>query len=437
MILVGTLPPMASLLETLQLIHPAIASEAAAEFRTALVAILQQLEQDETAANRSLQGWWTWLDEEGYDRDGFGLILNQVCEAKLGEQGGTELRAFLQASAAEPEGLPKLIDHVQSEVPDLAQTIESLEALAVEEEQQLVATAGGMSKGATIGVAVGSTVAVLGISGVGYAIYRRNKTRAANEARERADQMLTVEKENAAAALRKEARMGVRVEREDATLESVAHDFEALKKVMMDPSAVVNLGKGLEKYEDNDIETHVAQLVGKHTMIFAKEIDVEIKAAIADKLRDNPEYQKQVLQETDQLIDTEAEKLDFMDLGAEIKNSDIYQTAIAKVENGSWFKGKLAELETTDMSKLRKEIVSELTQSYKPLVKEEVAIAKREALNDADNEMINMVSDGKGLAKKSEIRVQLEVRGAARDAKATAERDSAEIIDELDIFSDI
>ena len=428
---------MASLLETLQLIHPAIASEAAAEFRTALVAILQQLEQDDTAANRSLQGWWTWLDEEGYDRDGFGLILNQVCEAKLGEQGGTELRAFLQASAAEPEGLPRLIDHVQSEVPDLAQTIESLEALAVEEEQQLVATAGGMSKGATIGVAVGGTVAVLGISGlVGYAVHRRNKTRAANAVQERADQMLTVEKENAAAALRKEARMGVRVEREDATLESVAHDIEALKKALMDPESVVNLGKGLEKYEDNDIETHVAQLVGKHTMIFAKEIDVEIKAAIADKLRDNPEYQKQVLQETDQLIDTEAEKLDFMDLGAEIKNSDIYQTAIAKVENGSWFKGKLAELETTDMSKLRKEIVSELTQSYKPLVKEEVAIAKREALNDADNEMINMVSDGKGLAKKSEIRVQLEVRGAARDAKATAERDSAEIMDDLDIIGD-
>jgi hypothetical protein len=233
MILVGTLPPMASLLETLQLIDPAIASEAAAEFRTALVAILQQLEQDETAANRSLQGWWTWLDEEGYDRDGFGLILNQVCEAKLGEQGGTELRAFLQASAAEPEGLPRLIDHVQSEVPDLAQTIESLEALAVEEEQQLVATAGGMSKGATIGLAVGGTVAVLGISGlVGYAVHRRNKTRAANEARERADQMLTVEKENAAAALRKEARMGVRAGRgdEDVILEEIAHDPEAMKK---------------------------------------------------------------------------------------------------------------------------------------------------------------------------------------------------------------
>ena len=223
---------MASLLETLQLIDPAIASEAAAEFRTALVAILQQLEQDETAANRSLQGWWTWLDEEGYDRDGFGLILNQVCEAKLGEQGGTELRAFLQASAAEPEGLPKLIDHVQSEVPDLAQTIESLEALAVEEEQQLVATAGGMSKGATIGLAVGGTVAVLGISGVGYAIHRRNKTRAANEARERAEQVLTFEKENADAALRKEARMGVRAGRgdEDVILEEIAHDPEAMKK---------------------------------------------------------------------------------------------------------------------------------------------------------------------------------------------------------------
>ena len=430
---------MPALLETLQLSHPSIAAEAAAEFRTALVAILQQLEQDETAANRSLQGWWTWLDEEGYDRDGFGLILNQVCEAKLGEQGGTELRAFLQANAAEPEGLPKLIDHVQSEVPDLAQTIESLEALAVEEEQQLVATAGGMSKGAKIGlIAAGSYLGALGISSLAaYAIHRRTGSGLANSVQERAERELTVGKESAAAALRKEARMGVRVEREDATLESVAHDFEALKKVMMDPSAVVNLGKGLEKYEDNDIETHVAQLVGKHTMIFAKEIDVEIKAAIADKLRDNPEYQKQVLQETDQLIDTEAEKLDFMDLGAEIKNSDIYQTAIAKVENGSWFKGKLAELETTDMSKLRKEIVSELTQSYKPLVKEEVAIAKREALNDADNEMINMVSDGKGLAKKSEIRVELEVRGAARDAKATAERDSAEIMEDLDIFGDI
>ena len=431
---------MASLLETLQLIDPAIASEAAAEFRTALVAILQQLEQDETAANRSLQGWWTWLDEEGYNRDGFGLILNQVCEAKLGEQGGTELRAFLQANAAELEGLPKLIDHVQSEVPDLAQTIESLEALAVEEEQQLVATAGGMSKGATIGVAVGGTVAVLGISGlVGYAVHRRNKTRAANEARERAEQMLTVEKENAAAALRKEARMGVRAERGDGDiiLKDIAHDPEALNKALENPNAVVNLGKGLEKYTEDDIETHVAELVGRHLSVFKTEINAEITTVFKDRIRANPEYQKQVLQETDQLIDTEAEKLDFRDLGAEIKNNDIYQAAIAKVENNPWFKGELANLEKTDMSKLRKEISSELTQSYKPLVKEEVAIAQQEALNDVDNEMINMVSDGKGLAKKSEIRVELEVRGAARDAKATAERDSAEIIDKLDIFSDI
>ena len=427
-------------LETLQLIDPAIASEAAAEFRTALVAILQQLEQDDTAANRSLQGWWTWLDEEGYDRDGFGLILNQVCEAKLGEQGGTELRAFLQANAAEPEGLPKLIDHVQSEVPDLAQTIESLEALAVEEEQQLVATAGGMSKGATIGVAVGGTVAVAGIGIlVGIAVHRRNKTRAANVARERADQMLTVEKENAAAALRKEARMGVRAERGDGDiiLQDIAHDPVALKKALENPNAVVNLGKGLEKYTENDTEKHVAELVGRHLSVFEKEINAEIKTVFKDRIRANPEYQKQVLQETDQLIDTEAEKLDLMDLGTEIKNTDIYQAAIAKVENKPWFKGELTKLEKTDMGKLRKEITSELTESYKPLVKEEVAIAKREALNDADNEMINMVSDGKGLAKKSEIRVELEVRGAARDAKATAERDSTEIIDELDIFSDI
>ena len=95
---------MPALLETLQLSHPSIAAEAAAEFRTALVAILQQLEQDETAADRSLQGWWTWLDEEGYDRDGFGLILNQVGEAKLGQQGQAELLSLLQANAAEPGG---------------------------------------------------------------------------------------------------------------------------------------------------------------------------------------------------------------------------------------------------------------------------------------------------------------------------------------------
>jgi hypothetical protein len=328
---------------------------------------------------------------------------------------------------------------VQSEVPDLAQTIESLEALAVEEEQQLVATAGGMSKGATIGLAVGGTVAVLGISGVGYAIHRRNKTRAANEARERAEQVLTVEKENADAALRKEARMGVRAERGDGDiiLKDIAHDPEALNKALENPNAVVNLGKGLEKYTEDDIETHVAELVGRHLSVFKTEINAEITTVFKDRIRANPEYQKQVLQETDQLIDTEAEKLDFRDLGAEIKNNDIYQAAIAKVENNPWFKGELANLERTDMSKLRREISSELTQSYKPLVKEEVAIAQREALNDADNEMINMVSDGKGLAKKSEIRVELEVRGAARDAKATAERDSAEIIDKLDIFSDI
>ena len=65
----------------------------------------------------------------------------------------------------------------------------------MEEEQQLVATAGGMSKGATIGVAVAGTVAVLGISGlVGNVLHRRNTTRAANAVRERAEQMLTVKK---------------------------------------------------------------------------------------------------------------------------------------------------------------------------------------------------------------------------------------------------
>jgi len=149
---------MNSLLQQLADIDPAISAGQAAEFRTASLAITQRLQGDPTSLPLSLNDWWQWLDDEGYDRDTLALILSQMSTARIGAAAQRQLLSHLEQIGTEPEGLAKLFDHVQTLHPLLANDYASLETMTLAEQQQLEATAGGMSTKATIGIAVGAFV---------------------------------------------------------------------------------------------------------------------------------------------------------------------------------------------------------------------------------------------------------------------------------------
>ena len=155
----------ATLLEHLQHADPAITNLEADVFRSCLVAVAVELNQQKgTALQRSLLQWWQWLDQEGYDRDTFATILGRLCTSLIDAQGWDDLLAHCRSSAQDPDGLPALLEHLQTCHPELSLHLEDLEDQAQQEERQLMAVAGGMGKAGIIATSVGS-VMVVGIVG--------------------------------------------------------------------------------------------------------------------------------------------------------------------------------------------------------------------------------------------------------------------------------
>ena len=154
---------MSSLLESLQAIDPNIDANSAADVRSCLVALAVELQGGEEQDSRlegSLNAWWQWLDDEGYNRESFGAVMRQVTASCLGAELGDLLIETVQAHADEENGLPGLIALISNEHAALSQMLSSLEALAVEEQQRLDNTAGGMGAGAIAGIALGSLATV-------------------------------------------------------------------------------------------------------------------------------------------------------------------------------------------------------------------------------------------------------------------------------------
>ena len=137
---------MNSLLQQLADIDPGISAGQAAEFRTVSLAIAQRLQGDPTSLPLSLNDWWQWLDDEGYDRDIFGPILGRICSARMDDSAYHHLLGFLQANADVAEGIPTLHQYVHALHPELEQQLDNLLAVAHEEESQMNNVAGGASK---------------------------------------------------------------------------------------------------------------------------------------------------------------------------------------------------------------------------------------------------------------------------------------------------
>ena len=74
---------MSNVLELLQEVNPEINASMAADLRSGLVAINQQVQVDSASADWSLNSWWQWLDDEGYNRDTFLASLQGLCASRL------------------------------------------------------------------------------------------------------------------------------------------------------------------------------------------------------------------------------------------------------------------------------------------------------------------------------------------------------------------
>jgi len=157
---------MATFTEALTGIIPDIRTGAAAEVRSSLFGLARQLQQDPDSQSHSLQTWWQWLDDEGYDRETFSTVLAQICKARIGEQSLNELTSCIKSSKDNADGIAMLLEQVKQSNSSLLEELETLENLALEEENQLGAAAGGLTTGGKWGIGAAATVVTLGVAGL-------------------------------------------------------------------------------------------------------------------------------------------------------------------------------------------------------------------------------------------------------------------------------
>ena len=185
---------MTTLFEQLVQINSDITEVQAAEFRSCLITVSKHINTEPESLALSLQDWGRWLDDGGYGTENFAAILKQITEAELGVPAASTLWTYAQSIGDAAEGIPSLIEHVQTDYPGLEQRIISLEALALDDQGLIEQTAGGMSKtGQIVAGSVGGVVVGLAVT---YGIHRVLQTRRARTARENADAFkLQVEKD--------------------------------------------------------------------------------------------------------------------------------------------------------------------------------------------------------------------------------------------------
>jgi len=172
---------MTSVFELVQAVDPAIQSQSVADFRSTIAAIATELHSDTGAEHRSLQQWWQWLDDEGYDRDGLIHILRQFCRRRLGDDGLAALSAFSTSIQDDADGIVALLDRLHDQQADLSEELQDLEAACLAEQGELNQIAGGMSKGGKWGTGVGVSVFGVAIIAGGLWYWSKKKSETAKE----------------------------------------------------------------------------------------------------------------------------------------------------------------------------------------------------------------------------------------------------------------
>lgn len=404
--------PMATLHEVLSKSSPAIAEDAVTQFRSGLVSIINRLhDEDDECIQHSLLDQKKRLDDEGYDSYTFLTILNQVTETTIGSLATQELLSYIQENVAEPDGLPLLLAHVHSSFPELAQAIDELETLAIEEENQLLAVAGGMSKKAEIGVISGAVGGA--VIGIGIAAYKKRKSMLAERA---VREQQAVRDEIHSDAAKRDVENCWKSNKDQLLQEAISKgaDRETIQNIIRNPDRLVRPVKSLEYYGAREIEDHAQQLALAHFYKFETGLKSQVEVAFKgelrkfeDTLRDNSEFRKEIRSKLDQ------EGIDYEELSwDEIKKLPGFSAMEKDVLNANdWTNKQIANYikESGGSIDALKNAFNELKVSYAAELTKEVRAAKKDAMSRAEKDLLsNFQLDGQ-FARKAELKVDSDI----------------------------
>jgi len=459
---------MSSLLAMLHDINPGISSTAAADLRAALVAINRQAQADPGSIAWSLNSWWQWLDDEGYDREALREPLDQICAASIGEEALAKLVEGCCSHGDEPGGLRLLHDLLAQADADLPEQLHRLEALSLAEANELDHTAGGgslVSKGGgpswTVkGVLIG---AVLGTGG--YLLYKdhkaekkfqqdlvaleKNKLEPAQL--EHAVEQSFVSEAQQSEDLVREIDQTIHQDARLARYDSYQIGSGMVKDIAKDPQAALPIlkaadqsifdnGEDLAKYGAREIEHRALILTAMHLADgVAKDFDKAATQFLVSKpnfmndvtstalkrvAKKHPDFKPEM--EKGGWGDWEKRLIPAAQQAELLKNPKLINWAKKDVQEHAWFRYQKAELVT----EFRNAAAEKTYAAYHYFVSKEVEAAAKVAKAEAESSLSDQISEEvASLIKTSETVVHDDIVAMAEKAKA-AERDAAQIVEE-------
>ena len=296
--------------------------------------------------------------------------------------------SHLEQISAEPEGLAKLVEHVQSLHPLLANDYASLETLALAEQQQLEATAGGMSKGATIGIAAGTFV-VGGL--IGYGLGKRKKVV------EKSEHIETLAREN---ALRKAKEAEEKLTSENhftdnmlfSNVKMTKKQWESPIEALKSRKSTSGVERNLLKITENDIEKHSAEFLKQHFRTYGTEIRVEIEQTIRHDFDNTKEVTDEIKKQIDNK-DADDENTLFIFTDRKLEDREGYQDALNTVKQSEWYKKAFTAYMNNKIRSLLNNSAKVIKDAYKNSIRNEIDLAKKEALNKAERDIDRILVD--------------------------------------------
>jgi uncharacterized membrane protein len=440
--------PMATLIDLLQEVDPAVSSTQAANLRAGLAAISQEWQRNTISRQFSLNDWWRWLDDEGYSRESFLSALCLLGRDRMGASSWSLLNQAYGGIGDEPDGLNALLDQLDQLDPELPQHLHGLEVQAISEETEILQIAGGTAKRVAVNIAlVGS------IGGI-YFYYKRNK-KVAKEMLEHGKKTAEQKTVNEAANLdrskeqllrkgRQEFRFAERDTRQaafDFKNAAYYHAQQTLQRVGNMNKRVFDNAKDIKNYTQRDVEDRVAKLVADHTLAYLVN-SVEQKAVL--EIKNGQVFKQKLLAAT---ADVQKKAIP----GVPINSKEASQRAEKALEKESWFtQEKTKILGSERYGKLWNGELAKLQTAYRELVDQEIRIAKQETKKaesrflDArirfvedkiihksnviiNQDVVKLVEQAKGIEREAERAAERD----SREAEWAAERDSSVVIEEL------
>jgi len=432
--------PMATLIDLLQEVDPAVSSTQAANLRAGLAAISQEWQRNTISRQFSLNDWWRWLDDEGYSRESFLSALCLLGRARIGASSWSLLNQAYGGIGDEPDGLNALLGQLDQLDPELPQHLHGLEVQAINEETEIHQIAGGTAKRVAVNIAlVGS------IGGIYY--YYRSKKKVAKETLERGKITAEQKTVNEAANLdrsmqqlrsksmeqlrrkgREEFRFAERDTRQaafDFKNAAYAHPQQTLQRVGNMNKLVFDNAKDIKNYTQRDVEDRVAKLVADHTLAYLVN-SVEQKAVL--EIKNGQVFKQKLLAAT---ADVQKKAIP----GVPINSKEASQRAEKALEKESWFtQEKTKILGSERYGKLWNGELAKLQTAYRELVDQEIRIAKQET-KKAESRFLDarirfvedkIIHKSNVIINQDVVKLVEQAKYSAREAERAAERDSRE-----------